>query len=136
MGRIALLVAGLIIQFGNKESKEQDTSKVQISVESKMSDSFPPKPSTSIYPQTGKHQVQKEVDQKQPVDNHALDAKGFESASDKCVIKPVQQSSSQAEVFISEEAIPDNRPEAVHSALYPETETLKASETSGSDVKR
>ena len=80
--------------------------------------------------------MQKEVDQKQPVDNHALDAKGFESGSDKGVIKPVQQSSSQAEVVISEEAIPDNRPEAVHSALSPETEILKASETSGSDVKR
>jgi len=132
MGGIALLVVGLIIQFGNKDSNPLDADKLQTSAMKKKpgSTSFK-KPADIFLPSINKSEAQKDVTQQKPVASQTPDSKYRESGSEETVTEALQASDRPAETVTAEKSAFDNGQEVISASRSTEPESLEKSSEPG-----
>ncbi len=129
---IALLVTGLIIQFGNKDSNPVDADKLPMSVMKKKPGSTAfKKPVAISLPSTNKSEVQKEVAQRDPVASQAPDSKYPESSSEETVTTALPASDRPAETVMSEKPAFDKGQEVISASMSTEIEPFEKSSESG-----
>jgi HD-GYP domain-containing protein (c-di-GMP phosphodiesterase class II) len=126
-GGIALLVAGLIIQFGNKDSKPLDPGKLQTHVIREKPGSTPLKEPVDIsLPSTNKSEVRKKIAQQKPVAPQTPDSKNLKSSNGAIVAKAAQKSSVTGAVA-SEESGFNKEQESISKGPLQDKESLEAS---------
>lgn len=132
MGGIALLVTGLIIQFGNKDLKPLDAGKLQTHVMREKPSSTPfKKPADISLPSINKSEVQKEVAQQKPVASQTPDSKYRESSSEETVTEVLQASDRPAETVTPEKSAFDKGQEVISASTSTEIESLEKSSEPG-----
>ena len=128
IGGIALLVAGLIIQFGHKDSKPLDAGKSQTHVIKEKPGSTPLKESADIsLPSTNKSKMQKEVAQQKPVASQTPDSQSLGSSNETIVAKAAQKS-SVAGAVASEESVFNKEQESISTGPLPDKASSAASD--------
>jgi len=132
IGGIALLVVGLVIQYGNNDSELLDAGKFQPSVIKKEPGSAPPKEPVDIsLPSLSKSRVHEDISQKKPDDSQAVDSKNLEIGSVAIADKALQTNSRQAETVIPETSFSDKEQESIPASTLTETEPLETSSKTG-----
>jgi hypothetical protein len=127
IGGIALLVTGLIIQFGNKDSNPLDAGKLQTSVMKKKPGRTPLKEATdSSPPLTKKSNVSKDVARQNPADYQKPDSKNLKSSNEAIVAKAAQKNSVTGAVA-SEESVFNKEQESISIGSLPDKKPLEAS---------
>jgi hypothetical protein len=134
IGGIALLIAGLIIQFGNKDSTPLDADKLQTSVMKNKPDSTPfKKPADISLPLTNKDEVPKEVAQQKPAASQIPDSTYNEIGSQENVTKALQAGDRPVETVTSEKPAFDNGQEVTSASMSTATESLEKANEPGLD---
>lgn len=127
IGGITLLVAGLIIQFGNKDSKPLDAGKSQKHVIKEKPGNTPLKePADISLPLTNKSEVQKEVAQQKPVAFQTPDSKNL-GGSNEAIVAKADPKSSLPGAVASEESVFNKEQESISISPLPDKEPLEAS---------
>jgi len=128
---IALIVAGIILQAGKRDSKKVISDNLKTSVVKKM-----PKSRPEEFPEAiTKSASSKNVVQAKPSDSGSSGLEGTKIDSDETIKDIGQQSSPRTETAISLEAIPDHEQKVVPYVLDSETKISQLSEKSGADAK-
>jgi len=139
MGGIALLVTGLIIQFGNKDSKPVVPVTLQMPVVKKIPDSSPPKETSAVsLPSKDENHIQEDAAQEKPMDSRSPGPNNPASSGEANVPELTKESGVTAVNLTSEEPASDNEQKPVSATSSLKTETLEIigeSEQSAESVK-
>jgi len=136
IGAITLLALGLIIQYGNKDSKPVDADRSQTAVAIKMADSSPStEPVAASVPSIKKSKVPKSVAQDKPVASQIPDSKDRENSSEAIATNVPQAGRRQTTTVASEKLASDKGQKSIPVSMLAETEPSETSSQTGLNIE-
>lgn len=129
---IALVVAGLVMQFGNKNSKPPDAGRLQMSVTQKITEGIPAKESKALsLPSENERRVQEDTVQEKPAVFLAPDSKNLGSGGEGIEAKAAKESGLAVGTVTPYESASEKTEESPSAAPVGETESMEASDKHG-----